>query len=654
MENAGINIRDFTEHFKNRLMQIDRDSEGIGQGEEPEYPLILITLGESAIRKATLITSRLFELWPQYEHEIPVIGVKNPGSGKTYYKIDPAVRQTDENPAAKEQAENEQAENGQAVPEEELPELITDLFSTENHFHDSSLLMLYFVIDTTDTRDVNEFQQWMQTVSEVKSAMGLDQEGTNDLFCVLLNEDLGHRRFSKLIRNRLAAAYDDAEQLHGSVLLISNRRSDNRVETDQKKCCHILADCIALSDCREKYATEFFKGKVLTTAYACVEKPIDEIGQVVVTQVLDKLDADTAKMPNIMNDQTLDSKLGLTRNGTIAFADRYVEDCLCKKLPENSELEYFPRKDMSSEVDLSELSAEQFNDITMNAGSALVKQIVEQAETDLCASLTQELLNGGTDKNSYISYLRNTFTNDELIQLSQHIADVRKHFGNVGTESVTGADFYSAAEKEMKRLLSGSTSVINCMIKAIETLGKNAEEFWNNWDELQTSRRKLYRIDDSKLEQFYSKVVQRYFDYHDKKVIEDFKGLHDAKGLEKFLTETIDGVIDNHDIFRQSFEEELQTRLRADDSLVNAKNYIQSTLTGEDVVTYLNVPFQMDTRGLSVIMLKTETGANSTGLKEFFVQNLSGNYGYYNTGYGNRAEAVYLYEVGQSNLISEE
>ena len=88
-------------------------------------------------------------------------------------------------------------------------------------------------------------------------------------------------------------------------------------------------------------------------------------------------------------------------------------------------------------------------------------------------------------------------------------------------------------------------------------------------------------------------------------------------------------------------------RLREKTLLSDARQYIRKKLTIDDVYTYLQVDFSFEQPILSAVLLKTGTP---------FYHNLSGNLApdtyYYNTGCGDTAEAMTVYEVSTENLIN--
>lgn len=87
-----------------------------------------------------------------------------------------------------------------------------------------------------------------------------------------------------------------------------------------------------------------FCNSVLTASYAREEKPISQIGQVVVGNLLLSLAENTPHTdPKLMDDPKLAEKLGLTKNGTFTILDQYAQANLYALLPSDEQLELFPK-----------------------------------------------------------------------------------------------------------------------------------------------------------------------------------------------------------------------------------------------------------------------------------------------------------------------
>ena len=160
-------------------------------------------------------------------------------------------------------------------------------------------------------------------------------------------------------------------------------------------------------------------------------------------------------------------------------------------------------------------------------------------------------------------------------------------------------------------------------------------------------RSALFPVDDSTIKSFYRVKMRDYFDLHESELEKELKSISDIEGLQRFLENTIDEIISGDPVFSQPFEDEFESRLRADNRPEDAKQYIQQSLTVNDVYKYLQVNFNLGQPVLSAVLLK-----EGTPLFENLHANLSPNTYYYNTGYSNMAEAIVIYNIRTDDLIN--
>ena len=117
--------------------------------------------------------------------------------------------------------------------------------------------------------------------------------------------------------------------------------------------------------------------------------------------------------------------------------------------------------------------------------------------------------------------------------------------------------------------------------------------------------------------------------------------------LDSFLKELVETILQSEPIFHAPFEEELQKRLDVASNPIDSRSYIRSKLTGDEIKTYLRVSFALQEMALSAILLK-----KNTPLHKNLISNLSEMIYYYDTGCGDGAEALVIYQVEVSNLVS--
>lgn len=618
-----IQVNDFILSFAQKLRQASGEDIQSFSGSRPKYPMAVVYLGKKSAGIHEKLRDMLVRIWPPFREELCFLGV---GDDQRFFLI-----------------EGEEA--GGEMEEPQLRTEINRLFGLSTHFLDRNRMMVYYVLDTTEISSEEEMKKWEEIISWIKEE--LKAEGQMSMLLVLLNEDFEHVDQARAVKNEIGeSVYGSPRTMPAdSVFLVSNRRNDNVIISDWYECCRILANIIALSNGRDADVTnQMFAGNnVKTVSYSLVEKPTQEIAQVVVSSVIRHLNQVKKGNIGVLADENLDKKLGITREGTIKILDEYEEDTLEPMLPTPEELESFPRyTDDENMVAAVEMTEEEFDILTMNAWSAYLKKIIGKAERKIHegAKVREEW------KKKYRVKLRKAFSPDELIYLADSEMTLRKRFKRV-TKAGKSDRVLQAAGNRLKYMLSTNEQLIGFFLECIHEEGLRCKAVVSTWSELVKSLNQLFEIADENLTEFYERKVQRFFDRNGTEKARQFNRLGSVEELKRFLEEILQEIRESDPIFQAPFEEELQARLDAASDPMDARSYIRSRLTGEEVKTYLRVSFSLQSTALSAILLKKDTE-----LYQSMVRNLADNIYYYNTGTSDRAEALVMYQVDVSNLVS--
>ena len=614
-------------HFEDRLRQIDRRNLGDATGKEPQYPQLVIYLGKDAAEAHKTVSASLLQTWPQYEHELKFLCVEK-GAALTYGELS--------------------CEDGAYIPltEEGVSEIASAMFGTKMHFADRSKLLVYYVLDTTAMRDLEDFLSWLPAIRQVKQLLSSNSTDLLDMLFLLLNENLARQKTAARIRDYLSGFYSKnaVHETVSNVLLLSNRRSDNAILEDWEMGYKILSAAIILSNNDDVQVTgNIFCNGVLTASYAREEKPIAQIGQVVVRHLLNALSENiTQTDPKLLEDSKLAEKLGLTKNGTFRMLDQYAETSLFSLLPTPDQLELFPRVDTANQSPMAGMSANAFNAYTMGAWEQFLAQIARSAQekvalnTAVRQSWSQE----------YRKLLVNTFSKEEILYLADHIDDVAALLSKTRLPSYD-TTVLEAAKEQLKYMLSSDEKLIRVFLGALQQQGAAAADFTQAWNNLLKSRRQIFDVRDANMAAFYERKVRNFFDRRGSAICEEFAAIHSTEELVAFLENLVDDVIDSDEIFSAAFEDELETRLNEDALPTDAKQYIRKKLTGSGVFTYLQTDFDLGEPVESAILLKL-----GTPLHKNLNVNLPPTTTYYNTGSGSAAEALVIYRVSENNLVN--
>lgn len=624
-----LNMHSLIHHFEERLRQIDRQNLGDVTGKEPHFPQLVVYLGKDASNAHTAVSTNLLQIWPQYQDELKFLCIQNT-DGITYFEI----------PVGGEQ--------GVALSENGVREIASALFGTRMHFADRSKLLVYFILDTTSMQSLDDFLSWLPVLHTVKALLCPNSTDLLNMLCLLLNENLTRQKTAAKIRNYLSCFYTNEElrKTVDNVLLLSNRRNDNAILEDWEIGYKIISATIALSNNEEtRITTNIFCNSVLTASYAREEKPISQIGQVVVGNLLLSLAENAPHTdPKLMDDPKLAEKLGLTKNGTFTILDQYAQTNLYALLPSEEQLELFPRRDAIAQVQMSMLSANAFNEFTMGAWNQYLEEMLRAAREKL--EMNSALRQKWGD--AYRKFLADTFKKEEILYLADHIDDVAEIMSNTRLPS-GDAQVLIAAREQLKYMLSSDETFIRIFVSALQQQGRIVSEFAQAWNSLLQSRRQVFGVRDANMSTFYERKIRNFMDRRGTEMLTAFAAIHNTQELIEFLQGTVEDIIDSDEVFSAAFEDELERRLNEDALPTDAKQYIRKKLTGSGVYTYLQTNFALGEPIVSSILIKI-----GTPLYKNLYSNLAPSTYYYNTGSSSAAEALVIYEVSRENLVNGE
>lgn len=624
-----LTIQSLIQYFEDRVHQIDRQNFGDAAGKEPQFPQIVIYLGDDARSAHQTVSASLAQIWPQYQNELKFLWAQAKGGALSFAELT-----------------CDSAAQAVSLSEDGVRQIASSLFGTKMHFCDRSKLLIYYVLDTTSFLSTDDFTMWLPRIGQIKQLLCASSTDVLDMLFLLLNENLVRRKTAAQIRNCLSGFYaqNEIRKSVGNVMLLSNRRSDNAILEEWDICYRILSDAIVLSNNADtRVALSFFGGAVMAASYAREAKPLAQIGQVVVTALVDELaKAAPPWDPKLLDDPSLPEKLGLTKQGTIAILDQYAQSNLYANLPSEDQLELFPRRDSCAQERMSGLPAREFNEYTMGAW----EQYLNNAARDIQEKISLDSDARRTWQTEYKALLVKNFSKEEIIYLAAHLQDVKELMARLRAPSQE-AEVLTAAKEQLKYLLSSSEQLKQIFLAALQEQGQASQDFAGQWSGLLKSMRIMHTLRDNNIENFYERKVREFCDWHGSSIRSEFAGMHETEELAAFLTNTLDHIIDSDSIFSAAFEDELESRLNEEPLLTDAKQYIRKKLTGEEVV-YLQTNFSLGDPLLSSILLKV-----GTPLYNNLYSNLPPATYYYDIGSSNTAEALVIYQVSAENLVNE-
>lgn len=618
----NFEISSLIDYFAEKVQQIDNRSLDGAAGNTPQYPMMIILLGDDSINSFVRISQRLFQLWPQYTDEIGFLGVKRQDKSFQCFKL----------------SQNSGSIMETKVEQDEVCGFVSSLFGTDKHFKDRNKLLIYYVINTSGFGSASDFADWMLFKKGFIGSLDMDTIDMLDMTVIYLNDTIGSaRRIANDVRNKVLECLNDLN----STVLLSNRRNDNAILSDWICCDDIVASLIAVSNSQRTAVTStVFSAGGFTAGYCREEKPTRVIGQVVVQQLIEYLsDNNLGEYEDVTQDSKINQKLGLSEDKSITIIDQYCDEYASKQLPTPEQLMLFPRKTTDAVYDIESLNERDFNEITMSSWECYLESLADRIMNEVKKNSDLQK----SWRTEYSEIISSNFTINELLWLKEHIPFIENKL--CGSEVVTGnMDVLSAAKLRLRLTLSSLLS--DQFVKVIAECGDAAASFINAWKEIHDSLRTLHKIGDENLVSFYERKMRTFFDRNGNDLISNFKAVTNVDELIAFLKGAINSIIDSDPVFTARFETELASRLNADMRSAAAEEYISGKLSCVGVPLYYQANFNTGAPVASCVLLKTNTELYKSLERDF-----SNATYFYNTENGSSAESIYVYALSKENIM---
>lgn len=620
-----ITFKELIDYFADCVTRSEDDAAKYIHGEVPQHPPLVFLLGDDE-RSFVGIANNLFGLWPQYKNKLRFVGASI-CDGEVCHRW------------LRFDAGGSVVSVG--IDQGQLAEVFEELFADADPFAKMAMAHVYYIVDTTSIDTFEAFESLMQLIPLYKRTFDDCGFRLRDSLVVLLKSDMRRRPVARRIRAYLAGfETGDCGIDCNSVLVLSSHRNDGVLLRSWSKCYRIASLFMALSNSKNETTNSMlFQRRVLTASYAAVKKPVHAIGQVVVDDILRKLDTCVNVIPyDLFEEDEIDAKLGVTRDGTFEVIDAGADLSLRHIVPTEDELALFPRNRISG-VDVSRITYRDFDALSMGALSTYLEQRRKRL-------LVEDERQRRRWKDSYGTLLRRNFSIDELIYLGAHLEDVRNRLASPDSREVIGGVRAGAFDK-LKITMARDPQVIDLFVEQVRCEAKRAGDFRSMWRRLLDSLLDVPDVDDEALKEFYQQRADAFIDelQYGNDLGRQFSSQPNVDALRTFLYGVVDRLIDSDKVFTDSFEKELQKRLDSAEEGADVNNWIYQHLTRENLHTYLQVNFALGAPIAKAVFLEGESELK-TRLCAFMPVDTQ----FYHTGNNRFVEALNIYAVDGENL----
>ena len=619
----ALNMQQFIQYVDEEIHKLEFNAVGANDYRKPEFPMLVVYLGDGSEAHAAL-SEHLCRLWPAYRNDLRFLEVQRDGEALSVTRL--AAR----------------SEQREPIRLEQLGDVVNELFDSANNFRNQSNMIIYYLLDTTPFKSPDELYDWMDAVRRLQEAMDVNENIMNNLLFLMLHGGVVRQSIYKGIRARLADFADgtaaDRFPLK-NVVVVSKYLDNGNVLRDWTVGYQIAAAAIALSnDYDPMIRAPFFSSPVVTPYYSIVQKASPEIGQVVVTQLLNTLahEMDTNAALQLGAVPNLRERLGKEKDGTFTFLNQYVQTHIHELLPSPDLLTAFPRREPDGYMDMVNLTAQEFDDYTMGAWSAFLQSLADR--------MIREIQGSGW-KEHYAAHLQQSFTPGELRCLKHNRGQVAEVLKRVDAPTHNG-DVLTMARNYLQFYLSSRPNTLRLLGEAVKQSGEIADQFDAMWRALVDSQQEVHMTENDVLRTFYGKKVKTYFDYHPVAgLVEQLQRCRDERELEAFVKEQLDQILRSDTIFAAPFASELTAMLNEQGLPQTPAQYIHARLS--DGHTYLNTINHLGTKaGLPTILMDQDQESLYKGLRT----NLTEDVFCYDTSVINSVEYLQMYRVTGDNL----
>ena len=625
----GLNPKSLIRDFEKKLHTIDRSGRENTSGEGPFYPMLTVYLGNVSSQAHPYLLKDLQQLWPQYRGELSYAAIRIGANGTEYARL--GVGNTE----------------GYALARDDLLQMTAELFDVNTHFSDYQKLILYYILDTSSFQNPEELDDWFDAAREMEQATKFSSREILRMLILFLDESNAHLEIGTAIRTRLRKIAES--ELQPKILILSNRRSDGRIIGSRELCYQIATTIIAVSNSADiKSASNLFRPGVITAGYSQVEKPYEAISQVCITALLaalEQLSSESDGNDSLRTSKILRERLGVTEVGTLSVMDEQINEIVEKYIPTFDQMDCFPLSAPETaqyKALFYENSPKRFNDMTFGAWDCYLNRLIQRVRHDM-ENGASNLPNADA---LYSEFLRKNFTTWELTLLAEEEERIREQIHPVTVLSPLENDLQEDARRRLRHALSSSPTIADDFCRTVRELGEIAASYLLELDDLFSSLVELHQIraDEQNFAAYYRKPLNNYLEANldtGYRIREKFRHILGSRELKAFFRDIMEDMFKNRTL-REALSATFEDVGMAEIDQTRRK------LT-QNVPVYLSVSTDMGPPIHSFVLLKTDSPARVSlfrNLKEHLPERTH----FFNTGYGSKAEALDIYQVGAEQL----
>ncbi len=555
--------------------------------------------------------------------------------------------------------------SGEELSDEDVRAQITGLLSSQDVFSDMRYVSLYCVMDTTDIKDVSEFEKWYMSVQYLEKLIGVP---TTSMLMLILNQSLNLAENAKLITKKLGELYASPElgrentHIYDSVFILSNRLKDgsfkiydpqmdgNASSTLSYKNFNLLGNVILLSNTRDpdfdsrKHKLYGNDKPAVIASYRYLQKPMKEIVMIALSSILEKL-KEMILTYNIDAD-ILGKALNITSGRSKLHEEIYTS--IKEYLPNNDFINYLPGK---------RESVGSFVDVDRSSYGCL-QMFIEQNHL----KIVKEKL-ASNKEYEYRTIVSMLSSNLNAAQLVNGIhADVRKTtYSNaeMGLANTDRMNVFQSIDIQVKQMIADELKVL--IDKAISQSIDKATMCMDAFRALCVEFENAYAVGEEgtrrNLKSFYVDKINRYYSDINKVKALLVKLLNIDNGKTEMLQVLNDELVrlfESDAVYKYSYAQELMARLgRAGNEREIQEQIAKELIEGLENRTCYYTNSTYHGRVMEAYMLNTSDNEDSLTVKYLNARSDEGGITrtFFNTCSNDAAESMWFYHCTLDNLL---
>lgn len=592
----------------------------------PWVPMVIIYMDEEAKKAKEEIDPILIHIWGDREKDIVQITM----NGDSFCN----------------------AENGADLEEEEVQELIDNMYATDNSFRDMSRLCVITIQSTTFCPDVSEFQKSYERIHKLEEFIS---DGLLTTSIVFLDESMKCKKIAADIRGYLGELLETHSTHYASTFLLSNRLSNGSLLAGKRvKENYAMAGwmILLLNGIGAGYTPDlslFYpagREYFLTAAFSEINRPNDAICDVVLHNMLmwiDKHMRTQGKAQNRSLDlEDLYQRLEISGNKA-KFLEDYYQKYVAVRVPTVNEVRYVPRMHPEA-IDIGTKDFLTVDKETMGGCTALLSRLPLFRN-----EMKEDFIN------YFQHYLRTKMTAGERDRAlnASNIQEILRQLQPIEMTGKERVDVYLNGKVYEEYIKWALPLCEELMIKEQKSSAAHTKEFENVLQEFQQG----YFPEDSELERYYADItndeLERASGGLGERLLNEVTSRGDQReAILDSLKKAAQEIFSSKPVFRMPLEQEMINRMGQNPNDIH--NQIYNTLFKDlDSRIRLKTAIALASQKQITIVNQRDENGSDTELYQSIKKNVSdgANMIYFDSCNSNTIKIIRFYSCERSNLI---